>query len=599
MKIPVFSIGIVLLSCSGCLGQPFLKGITSFLSGFKYVPPHTGIFAATSTESSSYLAPDNVEDNYRSDDQRHGMVIFSSAGWLQPAGSSFLYQLGQDAVTFSEAKYWCVKEGGRLAEIYSQEEMNVVKDLVKRDSYSNFWIGLESPMNAWYTSKQTLDYSNWAQSEPNGYFNERCTILWNKRDFAWADWNCGNKKDQQTEFKALCQKENSENTTEKNIVKADETSEFKSDDQCSVSSVSLRGENWLGRVDQVKSSEECHQQCLDLQSCQFWTWRQDSDICYLRATDGPVTKDYLAISGTTSAARGCRHSLGSKQSRVEHCSCVSVSHLVTDGYIDPRSLPFQEEGSGDYEKDAHLGRLIIQSACPSGQHLSCSDDVNNNTDNDVEIIEAKAPAYEPKSNITECLVNDVRLSVGGLISKVLNVQNSATCHAHCLATQGCTYWTWRGDTADKKCFLKPSEGRTVRRHGAASGTVLRSLGCDHKIIHHIVEVPETREETGCYCQKEYQEDLVSSGIIDPRHLPFEEKADEEPHKFGRIVSFGVKENKCGLGYKRICGSQQANGPKLFNSGLPQFQGLVRERTIPKRELSKDNHSSGISFPEVK
>ena len=147
MKTPVLSVGIVLMCCSSSLGQPFLKGITDFLSGFKYVAPQTGIFASPSSQSPSYSAPDTVEDNYRSDDQRHGGVVFSSASWLQPAGSSFLYQLGQDAATFSEAKYWCVKEGGRLAEIYSREEMEIVKDLAKRDSNANFWIGLESPMN--------------------------------------------------------------------------------------------------------------------------------------------------------------------------------------------------------------------------------------------------------------------------------------------------------------------------------------------------------------------------------------------------------------------------------------------------------------------
>merc|ERR1711970_283435 len=609
----VTCVAVILVSCSACTGQPIIKQIANFLSGFKYVPPQTGIFASSSSPSPSYAG---VPDNYRSDDQGPGAVVFTTDGWLHPAGSSYHYQLGQEAVSFSEAEYWCREQGGHLAEIYSQEEMDIVKDLLQRDSKSNFWLGLESPREKWYTSRQQLGYSNWAQSEPNGYFNERCTILWNKRDFAWADWNCGNKRDRQTEFKALCQKEDVEETTERKIIKAAEVSKSQSDDQCSVENVSLRGEDWLGRVEQLKSSDDCHQHCLDTQLCQFWTWREGSHICYLRATDGPVTRDSLAVSGTTSASRGCRHSLGSKQARVEHCSCISVSHSVIGGYIDPRSLPDKEEGSGNYEEDSNLGRLIIQSACPSGKILSCTDD-DVHKENEVEIIEAKAPAYEPKSNITDCLVNDVRLSVGGLISKVLNVKNSATCHAHCLATDGCAYWTWRGDTLDKKCFLLPSEGRTIRRHGAASGTVLRNLGCDHKIIHQVVQVAETREETGCYCKKEYQEDLVSSGIIDPRNLPFEADTDTEPPKLGRIVSFGVQEKKCALGYKKVCGGeQQSNGPKLFDSGLPklfnsglpsslpQFQGIVRERLISARDNANDinqadNEDSAISFPKVK
>jgi len=591
-----FSLLLALFCCSASLGQPILSALKNFFSGFKYVPPQTGILASQSTTSPSYVG-----------DERKGTVVFSTSGWLHPAGSTFFYLIGQEAVTFSEANNWCEKEGGYLAEIYDKKQMDVVKDLLQRDSKSNFWIGLEQPRDRWSTSRRNVDYTNWAHSEPNGYSHEKCTILWTKKNFAWADWNCSYKKDHHTSFKALCQKKHFEEEIEDKIVSTLDISEFRSDSQCTVNSVSLRGEDWLERIDQVSASELCHKQCLDTPRCQFWTWRSDSNICYLRTTDGPVTTDKLAVSGTTLASRGCHRSLEAKQSRAEHCTCKTVSHLVTDGYIDPRALPFDAEGSGngDIDKNAHLGRLIIQSACPNGQTLSCTydeekeDKETSYNANEVEIIEAKGPVF--KSNITDCLVNDVRLSVGGLISKVFNVQSSATCHAHCLATPGCTYWTWRGDTQDKKCFLKPSEGRTVRRHGAASGTVLRSLGCDHKIIHHNPQVAETREEVGCYCQREYNQDLVSSGLIDPRTVPIEIK--DSPQQLGRIVSFGVKEKKCGLGYRRVCGGNQnrANGPKLFASGLPELDklGLVRERTIPKRELPKEDDLSAVSFPENK
>ena len=137
------------------------------------------------------------------------------------------------------------------------------------------------------------------------------------------------------------------------------------------------------------------------------------------------------------------------------------------------------------------------------------------------------------------------------------------------------------------------------------------------IAHIAVQVAETREETGCYCKKEYQEDLVSSGIIDPRNLPFEADTETEPPKLGRIVSFGVQDKKCAPGYKKVCGGeQQSNGPKLFDSGLPklfnsglpsslpQFQGIVRERLISARDNADDktqaaNEDSAISFPKVK
>jgi len=584
------SIVTLLLFLSTSYSQPFLKGITDFISGFKYVPPQTGIFASSPTTKP-------FEDKKRVDDQSITKIVFSTDGWLQPAGSHYLYKLGENAMTFSEAKYWCTAEGGHIAEIHDEREMEVVQGLLKRDSSANFWIGLKSPRTKWLITKKTVAYSNWEHGEPKNQLNERCTVLRSQGDFGWAAWNCGTKNYHHTPFKALCQKDHTSSSTE-SILKSQASSEFRNNDQCTVKSFSLRGEDWLGRIDAVTSSDDCHQQCLETESCNFWTWRKDSSICYLRETDGLVTKDELSVSGTTSAARGCHHSLGFRQPRVEYCSCVSVSHQITDGYIDPRALPVEEEGSGANDSQTPLGRLLISSACPSGQVLTCTDEVDpeHNYGNEVEVIEAKSP----KSNITDCLVNDVRLSVGGLISKVINVQNAATCHAHCLATEGCAYWTWRGDTQEKKCFLKPNEGRTIRRHGAASGTVLRSLGCDKKIIHYLPEVPESREEPDCYCEKEYTEDLVSEGLINPRTLPLEDREyKSSAQSLGRIVTSGIKKKACREGYKKVCKFQQTNGPKLFNSGLPKFQGIVRERALSNQKQTKEVDASSISFPEVK
>ena len=147
-------------------------------------------------------------------------------------------------------------------------------------------------------------------------------------------------------------------------------------------------------------------------------------------------------------------------------------------------------------------------------------------------------AKVPRPNITDCLVYDVRLTVGGLISKVVNVATPSTCHAHCLATPGCLYWTWRGDTPARKCFLLPHEGRTVRRQRAASGSVASSLGCNHEIPEE-VEAREEQEE--CDCQPDRDYDLVTTGLIDPRALPS-----------GRIVNTQTPAVTCPPGYRRVC-----------------------------------------------
>ena len=142
-------------------------------------------------------------------------------------------------------------------------------------------------------------------------------------------------------------------------------------------------------------------------------------------------------------------------------------------------------GDNDQSK---LGRLIRHNACPPGQKLTCS-----NTDNDV-------PASRV-SNITEYLVHDIRMSVGGHVGVTAHVPDVNTCHNYCLAKSDCLYWTWRGETSDNKSFLLPRETRVVRRQGSASGSVSRDLNCARPLP--LVSIgPKYREEAGvtqCDC----------------------------------------------------------------------------------------------------
>ena len=565
---------LIFVSCAN--SQPILSQIGQLFSslGFKYVPPPT--------------AEKEVAEDKKSST---GGVVFTEAdGWLQAGSRGRLYRLGQEAATYYSAKYYCQEAGGRLAEISSEEEMETVKALLTREPASHYWLGLEK------TEVVAGQYENWAGGEPNTRLSDRCVVLHQARHWGWSGWNCGYQLDGETEVRALCEKDQASQAT---TLGQEQKSEVESpaspaspglQPRCEVRGFSLTGEDWISRRE-VNSSSQCRTDCLNTYHCNYWTWRQDSGLCYLKTEDGPVVEDVFSVSGTTSPAQGCHNRLlmdllaaAAGSPVVEYCKCVSVSHDLVAGYIDPRAIPSQDKTDSD-----NLGRLLVSQACPSGQLLSCTDDEQPQP----EVIEAKVPN---KPNITDCLVYDVRLSVGGLLSKVLDVPDASTCHAHCLASPGCEYWTWRGDTAARKCFLLPSEGRMVRRQGAASGTVRADLGCRHNIIQQV----EAREEEICDCQPDQQFDLVSTGLIDPRLLPS-----------GRIVNTHTE--ICPPGHKRVCygakttpqteptltewveDTGDSEGPKLWSTGLPSSSAGARN--IPKRETELEPVESAVNFPQ--
>ena len=495
-----------------------------------------------------------------------------------------LYRLGQEAATYYSAKYYCQEAGGRLAEISSEEEMETVTALLRREPDSHYWLGLEK------TEVLAGQYENWAGGEPNTQFSDRCVVLNQARHWGWTGWNCGYKNDGETEVRALCEKDPaSQASTLRPELKSKVESPAEKP-RCEVRGVSLTGDDWISRHREVNSSSQCRSDCLNTYHCNYWTWRSDSRLCYLKTEDGPVVEDVFSVSGTTSPAQGCHSKLldlltsSVSSPVVEYCKCVSVSHDLVAGYIDPRAIPTHEKTNYD-----NLGRLIVTRACPLGQLLSCTDD----DDTLPEVVEAKAP----QPNITDCLVYDVRLSVGGLLSKVLDVPDAPTCHAHCLATPDCQYWTWRGDTPAKKCFLLPHEGRMVRRQRAASGTVKAELGCRHNILQRV----EAREEEEiCHCQPDQQFDLVSTGLIDPRLLPS-----------GRIVNTHTE--ICPPGHNRVChgpkttlqteptltewteDTEDSDGPKLWSAGVSSSSSAGRN--IPKRETEVNPVESSVNFPQ--
>ena len=556
---------LIIVSCAH--GQPILTQIGGLFEslGLKYIPPPSK--EKVSTEELLFQPVDKEK-------ALEAVVFTETDGWLQSSSSEFLYRTGEDASTYYEAKYWCQEVGGRLAEIYDQHEMEIVRALVKRHQDADFWLGLEKSNESWLSGARR-EYQNWADGEPNRRFSERCVVLSHDRQYKWAGCNCGSQTISTTQMRALCQKKISRSVTYTTTAP-----EPKSDSpRCEVTGVSLSGEDWISRYRNVSSSSECRQNCLNTYQCNFWTWRSDTRLCYLKTEDGRIVEDVFSVSGTTSARQGCHNklldiitSLGSPV--VEYCRCKTVSLDVVSGYIDPRSLPIKETENNTKYDNLQLGRLIQTSACPQGEVLSCTDDTPK------KVTSAKTP----QPNITDCLVYDVRLSVGGLISKIMDVPNPATCHSHCLVTPGCLYWTWRGDTPTRKCFLLPHEGRMVRRQGAASGTVASNLGCQRTIVEQVVEAREEEEEV-CDCEIDPDYDLVNTGLIDPRALPT-----------GRIVNAqAIQAPICSPGYKRVCygpktvdNTQQTRVPKLWSSGVTAGSA----RNIPKRETD-----AAVNFPQ--
>ena len=562
----IMNLRLVLIFVSCARSQPILSQIGQIFEnlGFQYVPP-----TPTSEEKVSHVG---LFQPVVKEEIPNAVVFNETDGWLQTSGSDYLYRLGSEAATYYEARYWCQQVGGRLAEIYNQDEMETVRALAKRQPNTDFWLGLKKSARSWLTGTRR-DYQNWNDGEPNIKFEERCVVISHASHYRWAGCNCGSQSHGSTQLRALCQKEVTNSITS-TTPGPEIKSELPESPRCEVNGVSLTGDDWISRHVNVSSSSKCRTACLNTYHCNFWTWRADSRLCYLKTEDGHVVEDVFSVSGTTSASQGCHNKLldlitsgSSPLAPVEYCSCKTVSLGLVEGYIDPRALTSTEQTDTE---ELQLGRLITHRACPPGQVLSCTDDQH-------EVVAAKVP----RSNITDCLVYDVRLTVGGLISKVVNVATPSTCHAHCLATPGCLYWTWRGDTPARKCFLLPHEGRTVRRQRAASGSVASSLGCNHEIPEE-VEAREEQEE--CDCQPDRDYDLVTTGLIDPRALPS-----------GRIVNTQTPAVTCPPGYRRVCHfpkteSQQTDGPKLWSSGLSAGPA----RNIPKRETESD---SAVNFPQ--
>ena len=177
----------------------------------------------------------------------------------------YLFVQDSDPMTWYEADDYCGRHGAFLAEPFSIEEIDFLRDQANRLPVTNWWIGLRQfekckctslgPSQTsifsfanpdslqwrinnglgstscpskyqklcsgyewrWGISGQRLLYTYWNTNEPNDIDNEHCVAMWVKSDNQrWANWRCDTKIDgdkhhrwrqkSNWSFKPICQK---------------------------------------------------------------------------------------------------------------------------------------------------------------------------------------------------------------------------------------------------------------------------------------------------------------------------------------------------------------------------------------------------------
>lgn len=81
------------------------------------------------------------------------------------------YRLSDTGMTWIEAKTYCENLGGHLASITSQEEQNMIAELVLSGGKNSYWLGGEKDSSgAWlWIDGSAWEYTNWARGQPDNY----------------------------------------------------------------------------------------------------------------------------------------------------------------------------------------------------------------------------------------------------------------------------------------------------------------------------------------------------------------------------------------------------------------------------------------------
>ena len=189
-----FKLFLCVVCIAPCLSRPGgFPDIFGFLKGIRYVPPsELPKFFAPSNDPP---APDGVSKEYvkaeiekvkadlfapvkegysvpaPSRDHSHAVVEAKEAvtftdphGWLQTADSSTKhYLVGTKNMDWAQARNWCRKNNGTLAEVQNSTEHEVLERLLedREAGQTNLWIGLKRPFARWTGSKELVTWGNW------------------------------------------------------------------------------------------------------------------------------------------------------------------------------------------------------------------------------------------------------------------------------------------------------------------------------------------------------------------------------------------------------------------------------------------------------
>ncbi len=116
--------------------------------------------------------------------------------------------MNQQNIFFNFSQF-CIKAGGKLAEITSSEQTkNINQFLSKKDPNNKnfYWIGLTDQKTegkfVWTSTGKEAWYTNWHEDEPNvEKTNDEDCVFLQKGDRTWEDFSCSG-----VEIFALCEK---------------------------------------------------------------------------------------------------------------------------------------------------------------------------------------------------------------------------------------------------------------------------------------------------------------------------------------------------------------------------------------------------------
>ncbi|XP_037642855.1 macrophage mannose receptor 1b isoform X1 [Sebastes umbrosus] len=115
------------------------------------------------TESTNFpgICPEETNEEYH-----------QSYTWLPFKGHCYLFIT--EEIEWADAASSCIRHGGSLASIEDPAEQQFIKSYVVifQDSHSGFWIGLyKTHKGSWlWLDKTVMDYTNWAEDEPDNDF---------------------------------------------------------------------------------------------------------------------------------------------------------------------------------------------------------------------------------------------------------------------------------------------------------------------------------------------------------------------------------------------------------------------------------------------